>query len=806
MRAAAEETLRSNSHLKIAQIVEWRSERLAVANEIQEGIFTREVVIHWMVNPYSEWSGAILSWFHSLQKHYKFSDVLLVDVVGRPRLSLTGRTAQLHDDALKAVESALNERRCVLTELHFGADRSPHMDAVTPLFSVRGEKVEPVGALIQQIDARQFLYPLVSSWPSSSRSAESMLVRRDGDDALFLNDLRHQEDAALKLRISLKRKEVPAVLAALGHQGTMEGFDYRGVEVLSVLQAVPDSSWFMVSKIDRAEVLADWRTHSFLIMILFLGLAVAMAAVMGMAWQHYAKEHYRSLFQSEVKLRKSEARYATTVMSIGDGLIATDSSGRVDLLNPVAEALTGWRQEEARGRPIQDVFRIIHQRTREPVENPVDRVLQKGYVVGLANQTVLLARDGKEHPIADSGAPIFNDEGVISGVVLVFRDQSEDLAVLTKLRESEEEYKNLYDEAPVGYVELDVEGRIGRVNEKMLEMLGYGAEEMLHRPLWEFVIEEKLAEETIKAKLMGRTPPSVALERTYRRKDGGTIPILIKDRAVRSSDGRITGIRVTIQDITLRKQAEEKLRKAKKELEWRVRERTAELERRNRELQDFVFIASHDLQEPLRKIRVFGGLLEEKSGLLLDQQGHDYVRRMSMAASRMQDLIGSLLTYSRLTSNSDTFQPVDLKDAVASALSNLEMCIQEKNGCVEVGSLPVVMADVNQMIQLFQNLVGNGLKYCRERPPHVKVYASEGENGACLVFVEDNGIGFDQKYAQKIFMPFQRLHDRSEFEGVGMGLAICRKIVERHHGTIMAKSSPERGSTFIVTLPLGKPE
>lgn len=674
LRAAAEENLRSNSHLKVAQIVEWRSERLAVANELQEGIFTREVVTHWMVNPYSEWSGAILSWFHSLQKHYKFSDVLLVDVVGRVRLSLTGRTTQLHADALKAVESALNERRCVLTELHFGADRSPHMDAVTPLFSVRGEKVEPVGALIQQIDARQFLYPLVSSWPSSSRSAESMLVRREGDDALFLNDLRHQEDAALKLRISLKRKEVTAVLAALGHQGTVEGFDYRGVEVLSVLQAVPDSSWFMVSKIDRAEVLADWRTHSFLIMILLLGLAVAMAAVMGMAWQHYAKEHYRALFQSESALRKKE-----------------------------------------------------------------------------------------------------------------------------------EEYRNLYDEAPVGYVELDDQGRIYRVNQKMLEMLGYGAEEMLHKPLWEFVIEKKPAEETIKAKLMGRTPPSIALERTYRRKDGGKIPVLIKDRTVRSFDGRITGIRVTIQDITLRKQAEEKLRRAKKELEWRVRERTAELERRNRELQDFVFIASHDLQEPLRKIRVFGGLLEDKSGLLLDQQGHDYVRRMSMAAARMQDLIGSLLTYSRLTSNSDTFQPVDLKDAVASALSNLEMSIQEKNGRVEVGSLPVVLADGNQMVQLFQNLVGNGLKYCRERPPHVKVYGSEAENGACSVFVEDNGIGFDQKYTRKIFMPFQRLHDRSEFEGVGMGLAICRKIVERHHGTIVAKSSPGKGSTFIVTLPLGKP-
>ena len=232
------------------------------------------------------------------------------------------------------------------------------------------------------------------------------------------------------------------------------------------------------------------------------------------------------------------------------------------------------------------------------------------------------------------------------------------------------------------------------------------------------------------------------------------------------------------------------------------------LEHKNRELQEFAFIASHDLSEPLRKVQTFGSLLEAKNADRLDEQSRDYVSRMTGAASRMQELLNALLRYSRIDTRGQEFRPVKLPDVIMDVAADMEVAIQSIGGLLEIGPLPRVMGDASQLRQLFQNLVANALKYHRSGvKPVIKVYAETG-NGTGRIFVEDNGIGFDEKYLDKIFLPFQRLHGKHEYPGTGIGLAICKKIVKRHGGQITAKSTPGKGSTFIVTLPShrGKPE
>lgn len=233
----------------------------------------------------------------------------------------------------------------------------------------------------------------------------------------------------------------------------------------------------------------------------------------------------------------------------------------------------------------------------------------------------------------------------------------------------------------------------------------------------------------------------------------------------------------------------------------------AELERNNSELQSFAYVASHDLQEPLRKIRTFGDRLQMNHAAALDKRGVDYLQRMQNAAERMQVLIHDLLLFSRVTTQAKPLQTVSLQKIVGEVLSDLEVHIEEAHAQVQVGALPTLDADPTQMRQLFQNLLANALKFHKlDQPPVILVYSEKlvdnGRDPTCWqITVADNGIGFEEKYAERIFTIFQRLHGRHDYEGTGVGLAICRKIVERHQGRITAHSQPGAGATFVITLP-----
>ena len=229
-----------------------------------------------------------------------------------------------------------------------------------------------------------------------------------------------------------------------------------------------------------------------------------------------------------------------------------------------------------------------------------------------------------------------------------------------------------------------------------------------------------------------------------------------------------------------------------------------DLARSNEELAQFASVASHDLQEPLRKIIAFGDRLATHSRGALDEQGRDYLVRMENAARRMEQLIESLLELSRITTKGRMLEPVDLNKILSEALSDLEARIQQTGGRVDAGPLPTVMADRAQMRQLLQNLIGNALKFHKENvPPVVRIRSQRGESGGWQIHVTDNGIGFEEKYVERIFRPFQRLHGKNVFDGSGIGLAICQKIVARHSGHITADSQPGIGSDFVVTLLAG---
>jgi PAS domain S-box-containing protein len=369
-----------------------------------------------------------------------------------------------------------------------------------------------------------------------------------------------------------------------------------------------------------------------------------------------------------------------------------------------------------------------------------------------------------------------------------------------KLRDSERHFQSWFHDAPVACHEVDRNGVLLCVNQAECELLGFSEAEMVGRPIWDFMAPED--REKTRTGLLQRIAdeqPLVPLEREYKRRDGSSVMMEIHQKRIRDEAGRPTGLRTFLLDITQRKRAEITLL-----------EQADKLSRSNAELEQFAYVASHDLQEPLRKIQAFGDRLKTKYEAGLGTEGLDYLTRMQNAAARMQILIQDLLSLSRVASHAKPFTSVDLGEVIHTVVSDLEMRLQDAKGRVEIGALPAIWGDRGQMAQLFQNLIGNGLKFRKPgENPVVKIESQPQTlaNGAAgwQISVGDNGIGFDEKYRDRIFQIFQRLHGRNEYEGTGIGLAICRKIVDRHGGSVTANSSPGAGAKFIITLPQQTP-
>ncbi len=364
------------------------------------------------------------------------------------------------------------------------------------------------------------------------------------------------------------------------------------------------------------------------------------------------------------------------------------------------------------------------------------------------------------------------------------------------LEESQRAYADLYELAPVGYLTVDNHGIIEAANQAASSMLRVPKNELIGRGLSNYIhLDDHKAYFLLIRKLADGKEVECNCEIRFLR--AKVVPFYARIEVGRALDGsgRLTGWRIVLSDISGLKNAEEQLKSY-----------AEKLERSNEELLQFAFIASHDLQEPLRKVKSFGDMLRKQYAPALGEQGSEYLDRMCNGAGRLQEMISSLLEYSRVFTMGSGFVSVDLGEIVRDVVSDLEWQIERAGAEVAADWLPTVEADPAQMRRLFQNLISNSLKFCGKTRTIIRISCRPDENTTgkgqtWRIFVQDNGLGFDQSKAESIFSLFTRLHARSAYEGHGMGLAICRRIVERHGGRIEARGERGKGATFIITLP-----
>jgi PAS domain S-box-containing protein len=501
--------------------------------------------------------------------------------------------------------------------------------------------------------------------------------------------------------------------------------------------------------------------------------------------------------RAEDEVRRQREWLQVTLTSIGDAVIATDTGGRVTFLNPVAEALTGWGQAEAVGRALEEVFPIINEHTRKPVEHPVTKVMREGGIVGLANHTLLIARDGTERPIDDSAAPIRDAAGEIAGVVLVFRDVSEKKEAERAFRESQERFAAIFEQVMAGVAQTDLTGRFLMANKRFCEIVDRPIEELLTLRMQEITYPDDLPQNLELFQRMVTGGPNFTMEKRYQRPDGSTVWVDVSVTMFKDADGAPLGTLAVVIDITARKQAEEELRR-------RVEQLAEEGRRKN----EFLALLGHELRNPLAPLK---NGIEILGGLGCDDARVEPIRAMmDRQVRQLTRLVDDLLDTSRVNRGLVQLRKerVLLADVVSRAVETTQPIIKERSHTLTVTApeQPVWLdGDPVRLEQILGNLLTNAARYTE---PGGRIFVTaEREGEQAVVRVQDSGIGIRPEMLTHIFDMFtqaDRVPGRVH-EGLGIGLTLVKSLVEMHGGSVEALSAgPGKGSEFVVRLPVAQ--
>jgi PAS domain S-box-containing protein len=480
--------------------------------------------------------------------------------------------------------------------------------------------------------------------------------------------------------------------------------------------------------------------------------------------------------QLETDLHRSEERFSKAFNATPDALVLSRlSDGRIEMVNDSFERLFGYSRAETIGKTSSDLHMIVDPTARQAL---VEQVRRQGSIRRAAIDIRRRSGEIRQASLSIELLDIQDEHFILT----IIEDITEQNQAARKLEDAHQRMTEILESISDAFYSLDHEMRFTYVNQKAMTEWNKTREELLGQLIWDVFPIGKQSEsyEKMEQARLDRQP-------THYESYSAFLNRWVEVRIYPSQQG----ISVYFHDITDRKQKEQTLA-----------EYARELELNNRELEEFAFVASHDLQEPLRKIEALGDFIAAGAENLTPEQ-IEYFSRLQKSVRRMRTMVEGLHQLARLSANPHPLVEVDLNQVAQEVLFDLELPIKQSSAVVEIGELPVLQADPLQMHQLLQNLFANALKFQpRDRAPRVRVFAQELNPQVVQIFVQDNGIGFEQELAPRLFYPFKRLVGRSEYEGSGMGLAIARKIVERHGGSISVHSQVGQGTTFTITLPV----
>lgn len=821
------------AELKLDQINRWLKERDSEAHFFSEnpsfiqhtknlthGVDAKEAFIYYR------------SRLTPFMKRHGYENIFLLDTNHNLIFSLDRDYSTVDSTTMHFSDSVKIRQEVMMTGFYkCPTHKSVHLDILAPV----AMKDAPFATLVFRVDPNDYLFPLIQSWPVSSETSETLILRREGDSALFLNELRHMDNTALNLRVPMSRQDIAAVQAIKGYEGVFEGKDYRDVKVLSVVRNIEGTPWYMIAKVDKEEVFAVLRYKAGAI----IGFAVVLVllAAAGLAWvYHYRqKNNFKNLYLKERELWRAQQEFKTTLYSIGDAVIITDRNSRITNMNPVAEELTGWKENSAVGKSLENVFRIVHEETGEKVDNPAMRAMLEGRVIGLANHTVLISRSGKEIPIADSGAPIHDDQDNITGAVLVFRDQTQERETLRKIEHSEALMKKTQEMANVGSWEFDLLKNRLSWSDEVYRIFGMKPEHI--KPSYEAFLEmihpdDRQTVDKIYKSSVEEGKDGYEIEHRILRKDNQEVRHVIERcDHIKDRNNKIIRSVGMVQDITERRKYEQKLieqneeyqslneeymtqneelaesletiRKANKELKVAK----ARAEESDRLKTSFLNNMSHEIRTPMNSIMGFADLLRDDPP---PGERKKHIEIINNNAEHLVKIIDDVINISRLESEKTRLDITsfsihqlcnDLYESNHYKVDNRGLqCIQKVDPLLKTMR---VISDKQKIRQVLTGFIDNAIKYTEHGTIEI---GCRQESDTLYFYVKDTGVGIPEEEQARVFERFYR-GDRAQrlaIGGTGLGLSIAANIAKLLDGKIGVNSRPGEGSEFYFIVPLVK--
>jgi len=696
-----------------------------------------------------------------MQSVSDLSDIMLIDPEGK--VVYANKPWHYSKDMSNGNEAeqkgfSQGKDRIYFSDVYFDKEKDNRFEILltAPAFDFNGAFI---GVIAFEVDMAP-IYKLIQDTTGLGRTGEVLVGKKIGNQVEYLSPLRHEPNAVMK-RINIGGEIGGPIQEALqGRKGAGQLIDYRGKKVIAAWRYIPSLDWGLVAKIDTKEAFADVTNLRHLIIII-LAIIFALSGVMAFSIAQSISEPIKILSKGAEIVGSGNLDYK----------IATNLKDEIGQLSRTFDKMT---------RDLKVITASRDELNREITERKQ------------AEEAVRKSRDELENRVQERTKEL-------SAEIAERKKAQEDL------RSASLYARSLLEASLDPLVTISQDGKITDVNKATEQVTGLSREELTGSDFSNYFTEPQRAEEGYQKMLSEGQVKDYPL--SIRHISGRITDVLYNATVYKNEAGQVQGVFAAARDITEKKAAEIKLEKYRLHLEVLVKQRTEELaqsnvqlRRSNENLEQFAYVASHDLQEPLRIMASYSELLNKRYKNKLDADADDFIKYIVESARHMQKLITDILAYSRIGRIDAVVSEVDFNSVLGRVISSMNLEIERNKAVITYDELPTLTVNESSIVQLFQNLIGNAMKFRGEQPPQIHI--SVKKQGAEWQFcVRDNGIGIEEKFKEKIFQIFQRLHGREKYPGTGIGLSICKKIVETHGGRIWVESELSKGSTFYFTIP-----